>query len=127
MLSNDLAGLRICKSIAPSIYGHANIKTGIALAMFGGQVRSFVGAPSNIVPSELCGAPSDCTLVMSEKPSQGLQIAVLVHLGEGSQKAVFAFSQMLRVPKAWVAYLFQSCCCCYLARMLADCLDDSFF
>lgn len=32
------AGQRICKSIAPSIYGHANIKTGIALAMFGGQV-----------------------------------------------------------------------------------------
>lgn len=33
------AGERICKSIAPSIYGHANIKQGIALAMFGGQEK----------------------------------------------------------------------------------------
>ncbi len=33
-----LAGERIARSIAPSIYGHGNIKEGIALAMFGGQV-----------------------------------------------------------------------------------------
>jgi DNA replication licensing factor MCM2 len=32
------AGERIARSIAPSIYGHGNIKEGIALAMFGGQV-----------------------------------------------------------------------------------------
>ena len=31
-------GERIARSIAPSIYGHGNIKEGIALAMFGGQV-----------------------------------------------------------------------------------------
>lgn len=30
------AGERIVKSIAPSIYGHQNIKQGIALALFGG-------------------------------------------------------------------------------------------
>lgn len=34
---------RIIKSIAPSIYGHENIKRGIALAMFGGQEKH----PSN--------------------------------------------------------------------------------
>ena len=33
------AGERIVKSIAPSIYGHQNIKHGIALAMFGGQEK----------------------------------------------------------------------------------------
>ena len=33
------AGERISKSIAPSIYGHMNIKTGIALALFGGQEK----------------------------------------------------------------------------------------
>jgi DNA replication licensing factor MCM2 len=33
------AGERICKSIAPSIYGHYNIKMGIALALFGGQEK----------------------------------------------------------------------------------------
>lgn len=33
------AGERIFKSIAPSIYGHLNIKTGIALALFGGQEK----------------------------------------------------------------------------------------
>ncbi|KAL4424005.1 hypothetical protein ABPG75_001306 [Micractinium tetrahymenae] len=32
-------GERIVKSIAPSIYGHQNIKQGIALALFGGQEK----------------------------------------------------------------------------------------
>lgn len=30
------AGVRIAKSIAPSIYGHDNIKMALALALFGG-------------------------------------------------------------------------------------------
>lgn len=34
---------RICKSIAPSIYGHANIKRGVALALFGGQEKHPTG------------------------------------------------------------------------------------
>ena len=34
-----LPGERIVKSIAPSIYGHQNIKHGIALALFGGQEK----------------------------------------------------------------------------------------
>ena len=33
------AAKRIFKSIAPSIYGHMNIKKGIALALFGGQEK----------------------------------------------------------------------------------------
>ncbi|XP_024528680.1 DNA replication licensing factor MCM2 isoform X2 [Selaginella moellendorffii] len=36
-------GERIIKSIAPSIYGHENIKTAIALAMFGGQEKNVQG------------------------------------------------------------------------------------
>lgn len=36
-------GERIIKSIAPSIYGHEDIKTGIALAMFGGQEKNVKG------------------------------------------------------------------------------------
>mmetsp|Transcript_15174 Transcript_15174/g.45748 ORF Transcript_15174/g.45748 Transcript_15174/m.45748 type:complete len:886 (-) Transcript_15174:420-3077(-) len=40
MAADKRIGQKICKSIAPSIYGHANIKTGIALAMFGGQEKS---------------------------------------------------------------------------------------
>ena len=35
----ERAGERVCKSIAPSIYGHLNIKTGITLALFGGQEK----------------------------------------------------------------------------------------
>jgi len=35
-LPASAAGERIVKSIAPSIYGHQNIKQGIALALFGG-------------------------------------------------------------------------------------------
>ncbi|KAF2589444.1 hypothetical protein F2Q70_00038420 [Brassica cretica] len=34
---------RIIKSIAPSIYGHEDIKTAIALAMFGGQEKNIKG------------------------------------------------------------------------------------
>ena len=37
--SASAAGEKIAKSIAPSIYGHVNIKTGIALALFGGQEK----------------------------------------------------------------------------------------
>ncbi|KAJ0740531.1 putative DNA helicase [Helianthus annuus] len=36
-------GERIVKSIAPSIYGHEDIKTAIALAMFGGQEKNVNG------------------------------------------------------------------------------------
>ncbi|BBN03861.1 DNA replication licensing factor MCM2 [Marchantia polymorpha subsp. ruderalis] len=36
-------GQRIIKSIAPSIYGHEDIKTGLALAMFGGQEKNVQG------------------------------------------------------------------------------------
>ncbi|CAM8902433.1 unnamed protein product [Rhodiola kirilowii] len=36
-------GERIVKSIAPSIYGHQDIKTAIALAMFGGQEKNVEG------------------------------------------------------------------------------------
>ncbi|PKA56856.1 DNA replication licensing factor MCM3 like 1 [Apostasia shenzhenica] len=36
-------GERIIKSIAPSIYGHEDIKTAIALAMFGGQEKNVNG------------------------------------------------------------------------------------
>ena len=34
---------QIIKSIAPSIYGHEDIKTAIALAMFGGQEKNVEG------------------------------------------------------------------------------------
>lgn len=33
------AAQKICKSIAPSIYGHDNIKKGVAMALFGGQEK----------------------------------------------------------------------------------------
>jgi len=38
-----LIEFQIVKSIAPSIYGHDDIKTAIALAMFGGQEKNVEG------------------------------------------------------------------------------------
>lgn len=42
-LTTRTFGLQIVKSIAPSIYGHEDIKTAIALAMFGGQEKNVKG------------------------------------------------------------------------------------
>jgi DNA replication licensing factor MCM2 len=39
----SIAYPQIVKSIAPSIYGHEDIKTAIALAMFGGQEKNVKG------------------------------------------------------------------------------------
>jgi DNA replication licensing factor MCM2 len=36
---DERIGERIMRSIAPSIYGHEDIKLGLALAMFGGQSK----------------------------------------------------------------------------------------
>ena len=42
-LPRRAAGERVAKSIAPSIYGHGNIKLGLALALFGGQEKHPAG------------------------------------------------------------------------------------
>lgn len=41
--SDPFIGSRIIRSIAPSIYGHYNIKTAIALSLFGGQPKNVQG------------------------------------------------------------------------------------
>lgn len=41
--SFSILTIQIAKSIAPSIYGHEDIKTAIALAMFGGQEKNVEG------------------------------------------------------------------------------------
>ncbi|KAI3409716.1 DNA replication licensing factor MCM2 [Psidium guajava] len=43
LLKQIIIGERIIKSIAPSIYGHEDMKTAIALAMFGGQEKNVEG------------------------------------------------------------------------------------
>ena len=43
MAKDDRIGKRIIKSIAPSIYGHENIKTALALALFGGVPKDIGG------------------------------------------------------------------------------------
>jgi len=46
-------GKRIIKSIAPSIYGHENIKTGIALSLFGGQEKHVKGGGKHRVRGDI--------------------------------------------------------------------------
>ncbi|CAI7927354.1 unnamed protein product [Closterium sp. NIES-54] len=41
--ASSFPALQIIKSIAPSIYGHENVKTSLALAMFGGQEKNAGG------------------------------------------------------------------------------------
>lgn len=43
LAEDPLIGLRIIRSIAPSIYGHHDIKTAIALSLFGGQPKNVQG------------------------------------------------------------------------------------
>jgi DNA replication licensing factor MCM2 len=41
-------GQRVIKSMAPAIYGHEFIKTGIAMALFGGVVSEGRGGPCRL-------------------------------------------------------------------------------
>ena len=43
LASDPIIGTRIIRSMAPSIYGHQDIKTAIALALFGGQPKNVHG------------------------------------------------------------------------------------
>lgn len=43
LAADPLIGLKIIKSIAPSIYGHVDVKTAIALSLFGGQPKNVQG------------------------------------------------------------------------------------
>ena len=43
LAQNEHIGQRIVRSIAPSIYGHDNIKTAIALSLFGGEAKDVQG------------------------------------------------------------------------------------
>ena len=56
MSKDPLIQNKIIQSIAPSIYGHDDIKTAIALSMFGGQVRHSTRTPPP-PPSLLSRAP----------------------------------------------------------------------
>lgn len=43
LAEDPMIGTRIIRSIAPSIYGHTDIKTAIALSLFGGQAKNVQG------------------------------------------------------------------------------------
>ena len=46
LAADPMIGTRIIRSMAPSIYGHQDIKTAIALALFGGQAKNVQGKHS---------------------------------------------------------------------------------
>lgn len=43
LAEDPLIGLRIARSMAPSIHGHRDVKTALALALFGGQAKNVQG------------------------------------------------------------------------------------
>lgn len=114
------AGERIVKSIAPSIYGHANIKQGIALALFGGQEKHpsathrlrgdinmlLLGDPGT-AKSQVgrwraggwVAGPAGCSwLVAVGRWQARLGIAVAAHCRQPSQVLLASFKPQLRCP-----------------------------
>ncbi|MBA0786685.1 hypothetical protein Gotri_025231 [Gossypium trilobum] len=81
-------GERIIKSIAPSIYGHEDIKTAIALAMFGGQEKNVEGkhrlrGDINVL---LLGDPGTAK---SQFLKYELALSVLRYVEKTGQRAVY--------------------------------------
>ncbi|GMI78597.1 MINICHROMOSOME MAINTENANCE 2 [Hibiscus trionum] len=72
-------GERIIKSIAPSIYGHEDIKTAIALAMFGGQEKNVEGK------HRLCG---DINVLLLGDPGTA-KSQFLKYVEKTGQRAVY--------------------------------------
>ena len=81
------AGERICKSIAPSIYGHLNIKTGIALALFGGQEKH---------PSGSHRLRGDINLLLLGDPGTA-KSQFLKYVEKIAERAVYTTGE----PQAW--------------------------
>lgn len=49
LAADENIGRRIIKSIAPSIYGHRNVKTALALSMFSGVGKTVAGKPRRLL------------------------------------------------------------------------------
>ena len=83
MARDERIGKRIIKSIAPSIYGHENIKTGIALALFS-------GVPKNI--NNKMNIRGDINMLLLGDPGTA-KSQFLKYVEKTAHRAVFATGQ----------------------------------
>lgn len=83
------AAKKICKSMAPSIYGHDNIKKGIALALFGGQEKQPDGKHS---------LRGDINMLVVGDPGTA-KSQILKYVQKVAPRAVYTTGEhMLRIP-----------------------------
>jgi DNA replicative helicase MCM subunit Mcm2 (Cdc46/Mcm family) len=88
VLLSFATGERVCKSIAPSIYGHLNIKTGIALALFGGQEKH---------PSGSHRLRGDINMLLLGDPGTA-KSQFLKYIEKIAQRSVYTTGQQLLRP-----------------------------
>ncbi len=83
LAKDERIGKRIIKSIAPSIYGHEDIKTAIALSLFGGVPRTLAASTASAATSMCCCSVTRYGQVAVPQVRRKDRVARRLHHGPG--------------------------------------------